>query len=288
MNGIWMRLWTIGLLAFLVLGGVAGARDWSSLYVFGDSYSDGGAGYADSNGPTAVAYLAQDLGIPFTFAADPHAMGRSLNFAVSGAQTGRSMGIIVRPETEKCGGHEGLFDRGMENQVQDFVQRVKAGVITFNPESTLFFLAGGINDHDPPTEKTVANLEGEVRAIYAAGGRNFLIAVLPMKIPSFSELSARLNPALAKIPAHLRAELKGAHIETSHWGDYYDKVIENPKRYGLTNTTAACAGRAVFGEDATECATPSQYFYYHDGHPSTVTHKVVGEELKLEVARLFP
>ena len=32
------------------------------LYVFGDSYSDTGAGYLDGNGPTAVAYLAERLG----------------------------------------------------------------------------------------------------------------------------------------------------------------------------------------------------------------------------------
>ena len=30
---------------------------YTRLYVFGDSYSDIGAGYIDGNGPTAVAYL---------------------------------------------------------------------------------------------------------------------------------------------------------------------------------------------------------------------------------------
>jgi cholinesterase len=30
---------------------------YSRLYVFGDSYSDIGAGYIDGNGPTAIAYL---------------------------------------------------------------------------------------------------------------------------------------------------------------------------------------------------------------------------------------
>ena len=31
---------------------------YSRLYMFGDSYSDIGAGYIDGNGPTAVAYPA--------------------------------------------------------------------------------------------------------------------------------------------------------------------------------------------------------------------------------------
>jgi cholinesterase len=34
---------------------------YTMLYVFGDSYSDSGSGYVDSNGPTAVAYLARNL-----------------------------------------------------------------------------------------------------------------------------------------------------------------------------------------------------------------------------------
>ena len=44
---------------------------YAMLYVFGDSYSDSGAGYVDGNGPTAVVYLAQRLGIPFTYYGDP-------------------------------------------------------------------------------------------------------------------------------------------------------------------------------------------------------------------------
>ena len=37
---------------------------YSRLYVFGDSYSDIGAGYIDGNGPTAVAYLGWLMGLP--------------------------------------------------------------------------------------------------------------------------------------------------------------------------------------------------------------------------------
>ena len=42
------------------------AAPYTQLYVFGDSYSDSGSGYLDTNGPTAVAYLAEHLSIPFT------------------------------------------------------------------------------------------------------------------------------------------------------------------------------------------------------------------------------
>jgi hypothetical protein len=37
-----------------------------ALYTFGDSFTYTGAAYIDGNGPTAVAYPAKKLSIPFT------------------------------------------------------------------------------------------------------------------------------------------------------------------------------------------------------------------------------
>src|SRR5580700_2504044 len=68
------------------------SHPYTMLYVFGDSYSDSGAGYVDANGPTAVVYLAQRLGIPFTYNGDPASKGKGLNFAISGARTGAGAG----------------------------------------------------------------------------------------------------------------------------------------------------------------------------------------------------
>src|SRR5262245_23703676 len=61
---------------------------YSRLYVFGDSYSDIGAGYIDGNGPTAVAYLGWLMGLQVASSKAPDASGKSLIFAVSGAGTG--------------------------------------------------------------------------------------------------------------------------------------------------------------------------------------------------------
>src|SRR5689334_24278618 len=72
----------------------ASAREqpFSRMYVFGDSYSDTGAGYVDGNGRTAMGYLAQDLGLKLAVPNDPDANAESINFAVSGAQTGHGPG----------------------------------------------------------------------------------------------------------------------------------------------------------------------------------------------------
>jgi cholinesterase len=247
------------------------------MYVFGDSYSDIGEGYLDGNGPTSVAYLAQRLGFKLLPANGPAAAGNSLDFAISGAGTGSRPGHRV---------DGALLGEGMVNQVDDFASRVSARTIAFNPKTTLFFFAGGLNDKKLPTETTVQNLEGEIKRIYGLGGRHFLVALMPTAIPDFSAVGTRLNPALARIPAELRLQLPGAHINLSHWGTFYDDVLHSAAKYGLTDTEDQCAGRAIFHQDATPCASPGTHFYYHHGHPSTATHKIVGAMLYGEVMAL--
>jgi cholinesterase len=250
---------------------------FSRMYVFGDSYSDIGEGYLDGDGPTSVAYLAQRLGFPLMRANDPAAQGKSLDFAISAAKTGSGTG-------KKIG--DALLGLGMRNQVDDFAARVRAHTIEFDPQTTLFFFAGGLNDKDLPTAETVKNLEDEIRTVYALGGRRFMVALLPTAIPDFSAVSIRLNPALARIPDDLKAQLPEAHVNLSHWGAFYDGIMNQPIVFGIVDTKNACAGRAIFHQNATPCATPSAYYYYHQGHPSTAVHKIVGDMLYNEVMTL--
>jgi cholinesterase len=144
-------------------------------------------------------------------------------------------------------------------------------------------VAGGLNDRRLPNAETVANLKGEIRKLYSVGARYFSLALLPTAIPAFAEVGQRLNPDLARIPHELEAELPGAHVRLSHWGEFFDDVIQSPSKYGIENTTNACAGRAIFGQDSTPCANPAAYYYYHDGHPSTAVHKIVGDKLYAEI-----
>jgi hypothetical protein len=143
---------------------------YSRLYVFGDSYSDIGAGYIDGNGPTAVAYLGWLMGLQVASSTAANAAGKSLVFAVSGAGTGEGAGRHVK---------EALLGYGMMNQVRDFAARVKSGAIAFNPQTTLFFLAGGLNDGQQETAITLANLRQELQILRELGGGHFTIALLP-------------------------------------------------------------------------------------------------------------
>lgn len=253
------------------------AAAFDRLYVFGDSYSDIGEGYLDGNGPTAVAYLAKRLGLALVPSNAPSSTGQSLDFAVSGAQTGRGAGRKVESAT---------LGYGMENQVDDFAARVASGDIKFNPDSTLFFIAGGLNDSKLPSETTVSNLEDEIKKLYGLGARHFALALLPTAIPSFSAVGQRLNPELSKIPSEIASQVPDARIYLSRWGPFFDDVIHDPAQFGIANTKDACAGREIFHQDATPCAKPETYFYYHAGHPSTAVHKIVGDKLFAELTEL--
>ena len=251
---------------------------YSRLYVFGDSYSDIGAGYIDGNGPTAVAYLGWLMGLRIAPSKAPNAAGKSLVFAVSGAGTGEGAGRQVK---------EALLGYGMMDQVRDFAARVKSGALVFDPPSTLFFLAGGLNDGRRETAITLANLRQELQILRELGGRHFTIALLPTKIPQFAAVGLRLNPAYEQFVRE-EAAAAGLDLWLNHWGAAFDEVMEHPAAHGILNTTSACAGRAIFDEDPTPVADPATYFFYHEGHPSTAVHRIVGQKLFEEIAARPP
>jgi phospholipase/lecithinase/hemolysin len=236
-----------------------GKQPYTMLYVFGDSYSDSGSGYLDSNGPTAVAYLAQDLHIPFTYFGDLVSKGKGLNFAVSGAQSGAGEGVFYD--------HGEMLALGMLNQVDEFDTLVKNGDLKFDPQQTMFFFAGGLNDRKLPDGATVSNIEGEIDNLYRLGARRFMVALLPAKIAGFGSMGIRLNPQLETIPAAMRAKHPDIQISNSDWGLFFDEVFVDPSKYGITNTTSRCAGRVLKNEDPTPCTSPETHYFYHGGPP---------------------
>jgi phospholipase/lecithinase/hemolysin len=257
------------------------AHPYTMLYVFGDSYSDSGSGYVDSNGPTAVVYLAQRLGIPFTYYGDPTSTGKGLNFAVSAAQSGEGVGRRFPTGA--------FFGFGMKNQIENFVEYSKDGSIPkIDPENTMFFFAGGLNDGRRPEGFTRSNIEAEIDTIYELGGRRFMVTNLPTKIPGFAAAGVKINPDLEKIPEEELAKHPDIRISNSHWGSFFDEVITNPAKYGLTDTTNPCAKRAFRGEQVEVCSSPETHFYYHEAHPSTAAHRAVGDLLYQEAITKAP
>lgn len=249
---------------------------WTRTYVFGDSYSDTGAAYQDSNGPTAVAHLADRLGLTLRHSRESFEPADSVNFAMSGAPTSaeiRDVRSVWQAE-------------GTALQVAKFQQLAAARRISFDPGSSLFLILAGLNDASLPTSETIGDLGSQVRALVSSGARAIAVGTLPSVCPG-NDVWQRVNPLLPELIARAQTEHPEARIELSDWGGFYDFVFAHPERYGLENLTDACAGRAVFGENPTPVGSPDRYFFYHEGHPSAVVHRAAGELLADEIDHIF-
>lgn len=266
------KLWTTVAVACLA-GAMTAATPASAvvindLFVFGDSYSDTGAfvPLVNPGGTTWAGYLAQNFNITLTTSknADPGTDG--VNFAESGARVDPVPAPTRQP-------------RSLTQQVAEFQNYVDNDEVTFNPASTLFFLAGGLNDHTSDPTQIDAATTAQITTLYSLGARIFELALLPQDVPAFTNSALNLNPGYTALVPELQSEFPDATIELSNWGPDYDDILTNPANYGITNTTTACAGPPV-------CATPDTYFYYVNSHPSDASHHIVGNEIFTEVLGL--
>ena len=259
----------------LMVPGASSAAAINDLFVFGDSYSDTGAYVRQTtNGTTAVAYLAKDFGITLTTSKNLDPGTDGVNFAEAGAR------VFVGPKPPA------VHPRSLTQQVDEFRNDVASHKVTFDPRTSLFFLAGGLNDHKLVTSAQVdAATVAQVRTLYALGARLFEIALLPSKVPPFADSADNLNPGYRALLPELRADFPGAVFGLSNWGPDYDDIIEHPSAYGFTNVTDPCHD---FRKRGSTCSTPDKYFYYYDGHPSDAAHHIVGNALYAEVLALPP
>jgi phospholipase/lecithinase/hemolysin len=243
----------------------------TDLFVFGDSYSDTGAFFPLTNGSTAVGYLAKNFDITLTTSKNPDPGSEGVNFAESGAR------IDVGPTPPAT------QPRSLTQQVAEFQNYVTSNLVTFNPSTTLFFLSGGLNDHNKITPAQAnAATTAQVATLYALGARLFEIALLPSLVPAFSDSAHNLNPGFTALVPQLQAEFPDAVFGLSNWGPFFDDILNNPSKYGITNTTDPCFN---FGSGSA-CSDPDKHFYYFIVHPSDIAHHIVGNELFTEVLAL--
>ena len=182
------------ILAAVLAPGLAIAAPITSLHVVGDSLSDQGNGFLltggafpplpydqrASNGPVAVEYLANALGVPLA----PAAAGGT-NSAVLGAATG-AVGIPSSPPltTENVAailyGQAALEGTSLLSQTGEILA---TGPIA--DPGALFFVWGGANDlFIDPSAATVGNavnnLAGVISLLYGGGARQFLYRTCPI------------------------------------------------------------------------------------------------------------
>lgn len=268
---------------------VAFAAPITSIVVIGDSLSDGGNGFAltggafppapyaqrASNGPVAVEYMAQQLGVPLL----PAALGGT-NYAVLGALTGTENFAAATY------GQPALATTGMLAQTAQYL----ASGPVIDP-GTLFVVWGGPNDFfvDPSSAAAALNnLATTISALYASGARRFLVpnmadlSLTPsgLALPAgqaalLQALSVGFNTGLDGTLDTLEGLLPGIDITRFDTFALLTMISANPGAFGFTNATQPCITGILTGSP-TICADPSSFVFWDSVHPTTAAHRVLG------------
>lgn len=283
------------LVSILATGPVAAAT-YDKVYIFGASESDSGNIYAltggttppsppyaqrYSNGPVAVEYMAQTLGIPLTYSQNPAAGNQSLNFAIGGSLTDTRNNVAALGN-----------GYGIQNQVNEFQTRVTSGAVSFNPATTLFLIIGGGNDilrigffgGNPVTvvPNAASSISSEVQTLVGLGAAHVAVSTInnigtlpvaqPTRAAQYGQLTQDLNTAYQSLASSLAGSLS-ADIFALERGAILDNIIANFRSFGFTNATDTCVANGVV------CANPDQYVFWDSVHVTTAVHRLVGEQL---------
>ncbi|HEX8984428.1 MAG TPA: SGNH/GDSL hydrolase family protein [Bryobacteraceae bacterium] len=264
------------LLALMaILGTPAAATPFTSVIVYGDSLSDNGNLFAlagqpaapywngrVSNGPVAVEYLAASLGVPlrdFAWAGATTGIGNELD-----GGTPTSMGSVNLP--------------GMQTA---FGASISSPAVQGQLSTALFVVWGGLNDFLSPSPldhadpaaiaaRSVTDLASIASSLRSMGAQHILVPGLPdvgltprFHAAAYSKLTDAFNSQLvAALPAGV------TYFDTSA---LLRSIVANPVSYGLTNVTDACYSSGAV------CASPDQYLFWDDLHPTTRAHAILGE-----------
>ena len=258
------------LLTFALTASVY-AQSISKVVVLGDSLSDIGNMYAAtsgvlppsppywqgraSNGPVAVEYLAQNLGVPLK------------DYAYYGAKTG--VGNIVP---------------GLPGLTAELAKLSAAGPL--DPDA-LYIVWGGPNDFWTVTGPAdaaaaigtaVSNLVTIIGTLHSLGATRILVPNMPDlgRTPRFLAIGPQASALATQISLGFNQLLKISLPPGVHYFDtfsFLSNVGSNPGRYGFVNVTEPCLTASGV------CANPDDYFSFDVVHPTTAVHKLLGNAL---------
>jgi phospholipase/lecithinase/hemolysin len=295
-----LRNLVLALAGGVVMGAAsapAGAAAYSGIVAFGDSLSDNGNfaasvgglfpgplfGYYPgrfSNGPVAVEYLAQSLGLDLT------------DYAFGGARTGAPVGggsdnyVDDSGQAASLGIPSGAFNgTGVTAQVSTYLT-AQGGAAD---PGALFVVWAGPNDYflpasliDPLTaSNAVSNLQLSITTLYNAdlGITPSFLEEGALTAGIATSRSIEHNNGLAAMLAALDADLAGARFRSVDVFSLLNHAVADPGLYGLSNVDTACQSIAACRVD------PTGYLFWDEVHVTTAAHQLVASAF---VAALVP
>jgi phospholipase/lecithinase/hemolysin len=272
-------LWTV----FVFCGGARGG-DITGIVSFGDSLTDVGNFFAAtggaappsppydagrfSNGPIWVEYLAHDLGV----VAPTASSSGGTDYAYGGAMTGT--------------GYTSSIFAGATANVPNIGTQIDTYLASNTPNpNQLFTIWGGANDFLNGGQTNpmvpVSNIGTEIATLASAGGRQFMVANLPLlgEVPyalkyltpaeqqGLNQLTIGFNSLLQAEVTQLQQSL-GVQIHLLDIATLFQNVIANPSQYGFTNVTSDAIDDGVYSGQG--------YLFWDPIHPTTAGHQIIG------------
>jgi len=285
-----LRIVVVVAVVALLAGGVESARAQgqpiSQVVVLGDSLSDNGnlcgaIGYPpsppywlgrSSNGPVAVEYLAQSLGVLLK------------DFAWWGATTG--VGNFTDGGTV-----DGFGAGSLPGMTTVFQGALSAGEFPIDPNA-LYVVWGGPNDFwmvdgasaSVAVQKAVANLVTMVGQLQSLGARQILVLNMPDlgRTPYLLALPPQIGAFFTQVSLVFDQALKASLPAGVRYFDTFSllsAVLANPAAYGFTNVNAACLTPLSI------CANPDQYLFWDIVHFTTAGHALVADAVRTALAQ---
>ncbi len=278
-------------LSLVILGLQISANCRAEICVFGDSLSETGnfsiasggllppAGlYYNgrfSNGPVWIEHLALALGEPLPL---PSLLGGQ-NWAFNGARAAGASPYGTPDVVTQVAGYLSTH-AGVANADDIFV--IWAG------SNDIFF--GAFSGETNFIPEAVQGISQAIRALHAAGGRNFVVLDLPQlgQTPFFNTVpqasiplnaaTTAFNSSLAVELSSLRRSLRNIHIADVKISQLFQVITRTPRLFGLQNVTDSSTQFdpiSGIGYALVSGVNPKRYLFWDSVHPTAQGHKLI-------------
>jgi phospholipase/lecithinase/hemolysin len=260
-------------------------KQFTNLYIFGDSYSDIGNAFNATGGVLAappnysgrfssghlwVDYLSDRLKISLQASTEKTLNKQGINFSFAGATTGLdNLFPMVIPDLPEL--------PGLQQQIHSFTSLLQQSQQSADPNA-LYVVWAGAADYAPfvngvpkysDTITTITNISTAIKALTESGAKNILLVNLIdiSKTPLALEINHTTDSQLV---SQLISEHNQALEEIAHSFEHkinlilfdvksvVDEILAYPKKFGFINTTQACS--------LVESSDPDEYVFWDQVH----------------------
>ncbi|WP_296226974.1 SGNH/GDSL hydrolase family protein [Ralstonia sp. UBA689] len=199
---------------------------------------------------------------------------------------------------------------GVSQQVDSWITYMQSAP-NYRPENTLFTVLVGGNDiinYNRTVDSIISVEQQALQKLINAGAKNILLLNLPdvSRAPVFQFRSNGATVAAQVVDfnqklVQLRDSLQATYGPSLVIGMFdtntmFNDLFNNPTKYGVTNTWQSCL--TIDKDSSTtylyswptrvECTNPDTYLFWDTLHPTTHTHKLLGDAVTSFVRSNFP